>query len=514
MSALETGADSALHAPQASRTGSLMRSDIAFANSPGSPIAAALVCTAVPLPVELLREVFVHALGTDPAAALDDPRAEWSAILASTAHRAVLPFHLAAVSRRWRRVALDTAELWTWLSFGSHLHGTLILDHEYLQTMLLRSTYAPVDVFIDVGAPLRDAWAAAADTVCSAIMGAAARWRFLCVMLPPSSDVASVASLLACRAPVLERLVVGHCDNSPRSRLFNHMREVDPGLGAIGPRFTSSGLRSIEISECFLESVLVEPQTTFPSLVHICLDNVQLRPGALWQMLDSASRLQRLCLAAVGLVDGSTWRPPPAARLRLSNLTELYYAAPEVPAILSQWVQHLDLPLVEYLEVVDVLSADLLALAPCLRDSLRRFSHICNGPEDLVPVFALLPHVREIDLTPYGYVLDPALLRAMAEGVILRELDTLIIYGAQFVWSLLPDESESHATLERAVEARACARAMLDFARTRHSPPESRQPHSVTGRRLPRLKCIQFDESMLEPEFVAELQELAPVLLF
>ncbi|EJD36633.1 hypothetical protein AURDEDRAFT_129955 [Auricularia subglabra TFB-10046 SS5] len=473
----------------------------------------ASVFALVPLPDEMLREIFLQTLGTPPTALLGDIDAQWKErrTLEDNAFRATLPFQLATVSRRWRRVALNTGELWAWISLGAHPHGKLILRPEYLREMLLRSKNARLDIFIDVYPSIRDAWLASAHAVCAAVIGAAARWRFLCVNIPPGSTTASVAALLACKAPVLEGLVVG--DGGPCNRWFHRERwmpdlpQTDVALLAL----SSPKMRHIELANLILDAWLIDPPPTLSALVYLSLDTVRLRRDALWHLLSSAGNLETLCLATIDSADDGAWNPAPASRLRLARLTQLELCGCGEPNVLSQWAAHLDLPHLAYLDVRDLTDRDLLALAPCVRASLWKLWYAQDEERrGLAPVFAAFPCVREFSIGPCGSVPDPALLQAMADGAVFPELERLLFYGAELVWHAPDaDHYEHDWVLEHADEARAAARALLELARARNSP--ERRAASLAPRPPRRLQHIRFDESKVDGQFFGELQELVDV---
>ncbi|EJD36631.1 hypothetical protein AURDEDRAFT_174313 [Auricularia subglabra TFB-10046 SS5] len=482
-------------------------------------VARASGDTSVPLPDELLREIFLQTtstrLPTGVLAYRDMMTCNGRCILGGDAHRAIIPFHLAAVSRRWRRVALDTAELWTWISFGTHPHGGLAKYALYIQTLLSRSRYAALDIFIDVYSSVRDDSSAAADTVCNTIAGAASRWRFLRLRMPPPSDVAFISALLSCRAPELEALVVGH--SGPHTRWFPSRRQR---MGELALTLTSRKLRVIELSDLTLDAVVLESAATLRALVSLSLDNVRLR-GAdiLWHMLDSARNLGTLCLVNIVCVgsDHTLWRPPPSARLRLPHLVQLeiscYNTETAELAVLAQWAAHLEVPRLESLDLTCVFAEELLALAPCVRASLRRLSYVCDSePSGLAPVFAAVgPHVRALAFGPCGFIPEPALLQAMADGAVFPELEHVLFHGVELVWNPDPDDGEYDWIVEHADRARAAAQALLDLARVRNSM-DRRDAVLAQGRRPPpRLELIEFEESELDGQFFRELQELVVV---
>jgi len=102
------------------------------------------------------------------------------------------PFLLAAVSRRWRSLALDTATLWTYFGFPGD--AELYPKHmERLRVLLVASKNAAVDIIITLGnahdfnSPEISDTAPDAFEVLEALGALGPRWRNVCFRLPSNA---------------------------------------------------------------------------------------------------------------------------------------------------------------------------------------------------------------------------------------------------------------------------------------------------------------------------------------
>ncbi|KZV92608.1 hypothetical protein EXIGLDRAFT_718167, partial [Exidia glandulosa HHB12029] len=98
------------------------------------------------LPNELLRAVFFTL-----ASILDDEcryrATTW--LRHYNEERALMPFRVSAVSRRWRQLALDSPSLWgSYLAFGSSTRFKSA--KHYAETVITYSKSSPLDVTIDL----------------------------------------------------------------------------------------------------------------------------------------------------------------------------------------------------------------------------------------------------------------------------------------------------------------------------------------------------------------------------
>lgn len=480
---------------------------------------------AVPLPNELLRQIFRCVLGDlVVSVSHDEPAGTPGALslrhtLRVNHFRAKLPFRLAAVCRKWRLVALETPELWAWLAFcgdpgwflrlfhGAENSGVRIRIAEHLAPLLARARPAPLDLFIGE-------WSSGDGSLwpCEQILATpGVHWRMLCLEVPSAQNAAPVSALLSCRAPALEYLFVSSLGGGPR---WNG----DPtGRSLVGPFslvLCSERLRHVEIRDCRLAEVTVAAPAMLPSLAYLCLDYVKLRPDALWHILDSAVNLQSLRMVDIIATAGQSWTPSTNSLLRLAHLKRLdvgTYGA--VPMLFSQWSAHLQLPRLEFMETSDVGPPDLLALLPCVGPSLRYLCYDDGEDRDMLPVLAALPHLCTLELGPHFPIRrhSSTLFCAMAAGTILPELETLCFNRIQIHWSPGPDDdSRTCAAIRRqADEARSFAEALLSFVRARNLPGV--RESAPGGSAAPELKLITFNNSVVDDTLVEDLEELVNV---
>ncbi|EJD36630.1 hypothetical protein AURDEDRAFT_174312 [Auricularia subglabra TFB-10046 SS5] len=259
--------------------------------------------------------------------------------------------------------------------------------------------------------------------------------------------------------------------------------------------------------------LILESPTTLTALAYLSLDNVRIRPDTLWQLLCPSTNIKALCLVDIICMSDIAWRPPQTARLHLPRLTHLeiscYYDSE--PAIIAQWASCLDLPRLESVDLTDVSSPDLLALAPCFRDSLRKLSYEHeHEPQGLAHVFAAFPHVRELSFSSRTHFLpELALLQAMADGTVFPELERLLFWGVDLIWN--PEPAEEVDEYMDGDEARATAEALMDFVRSRNSLEHRDAALAQERRPPPRLELIQFNEGKIDDQFFCDLKELVAV---
>lgn len=456
----------------------------------------------VPLPNELLRQIFRCALGDLVVSVSEDELGDTPGALylgqtlIKNHFRSKLPFRLAAVCRRWRLVSLDTAELWTWIC-ESDQRGRM-RSEQHLQTLLSRARSAPLDVFINKwtfdGGPM---WP------CDVITAAAgAHWRALCLSIPPDLDAGPISALLSCHAPALEYLLL-ECDCP--GRIWREGRAGRSQAGPFSIILGSQRLQHLQMRDCCIEDVRVRTLTKLPPLIYLSLDCVDIRPYSLWLILSAAENLQSMRMHEVSTTTNYTWTPPAHAVLRLPCLQRLDIGNRGTePIILAQWARHLETPCVEFLEAGNIRVPDLLTLAPCVAASLRHLWYLWYDDEyrDLRPVFSALPHLHVLELSHNNVEqADANLFRAMATDAILPELEKLAFRGLEICWSDDPDSPDPLPLDDESVDV-DFAKAVLDFVRARSSPRQ----HAHNGKRTAQLKVIEWDY-YIESALLAGLRE-------
>ncbi|KZV90133.1 hypothetical protein EXIGLDRAFT_838068 [Exidia glandulosa HHB12029] len=282
-------------------------------------------------PVELLREIFFAT-----AAALDK-----NLLLNGRMHirrydlrRALLPFDVSAVCRRWRQVALDSPSLW-----GSYLAPYAFCETDmewqyaqaYVDTVISYSESSPLDVTLEWD-ELDDAiWTGPMlprlHKVLRTIGAQSRRWRSFYLCLPEADVGAETFEIFRQATPVLEELSV--CTASCETD--NPWREGFPVFLPYCPK-----LRHFTTDEC--QVVWSTPRPTTLLVTSINLRSADLPPHVIFGMLESCPLLTSLVLY---IAHPTAWRP--ARQLNLSVLRELQIG-PGVDVLFAPWAEFLVFP--------------------------------------------------------------------------------------------------------------------------------------------------------------------------
>ncbi|KZV96372.1 hypothetical protein EXIGLDRAFT_733298 [Exidia glandulosa HHB12029] len=164
--------------------------------------AASLRIAVCNLPDDVIRCVFICC------AELPDIKWEKFGHGSYNHGRATLPFSLAAVCTRWRRVALDYGGLWTYISLPSIHPGNtddrqLGFHHNRIETLLLRSQMFLLDVLLDMS-PF-DGESTWISSVFSSVCSHTDRWRRVEISFPYECE-RDIASVFAGPLPKLKQL--------------------------------------------------------------------------------------------------------------------------------------------------------------------------------------------------------------------------------------------------------------------------------------------------------------------
>ena len=154
------------------------------------------------LPEELMAEIFSYLCSTTLSESELD-------VLPVDTTRALGPFGVAGVSRRWRDVALSRARLWHYIAIHhfsvdknpSAVDNTL----GYISIVLERSRDTPVDINIEY---MRDDPPMAYLRILDALAPARHRWRRFCLTLQTEALARKVLDMLSEPTPLLRTLQV------------------------------------------------------------------------------------------------------------------------------------------------------------------------------------------------------------------------------------------------------------------------------------------------------------------
>ncbi|KZV96375.1 hypothetical protein EXIGLDRAFT_427461 [Exidia glandulosa HHB12029] len=318
--------------------------------------------------------------------------------------RAILPFSLAAVCTRWRRVALDYGGLWTYISlptdFDFALAGAERLRHCHysrIKTLLSRSRMFPLDVLLVLspyyhqGAGDESRWI---SSIFSAVFGHTDRWRRFEITFP--NDCArDIVSVFTGPLPKLKQLsLVG-----PQSHAWESLEHETTHFFPHAPL-----LESLHLA---LTGMTVSPvHEGFPSLLRLAIDD-DMSAESLQRLLELSKTSLQVLELQVAFAERCS------SSLSLPNLGTL--------------VLHLELFLVTAQGTVNFNAPRLSAL------TLRSAEVMFDGD---LPV--LLEHVSETvtSLTLYGAV-RPRYIDIFAR---LRNLSQ-IVFGTQHIGCDVDDES-------------------------------------------------------------------------
>ncbi|EJD51041.1 hypothetical protein AURDEDRAFT_160184 [Auricularia subglabra TFB-10046 SS5] len=279
------------------------------------------------LPVEMLQAIFRElAFEHDPL---------WVELQTGQYNRmrAIVPWRLVAVCRRWRHVALGMPEIWTYVaipavSLANPPPGSGQNLVARVRIVLERSSARPLDVLLvcdDDQSRLKDAeWL---QEVLHAVAQCASRWRRVHLVLPTDVNERDLAFLRQ-PTPLLEEVSVAVCCDSVVS-----WDERDPGYLPFCP-----SLRTM-----WMAAVVTPPKSPLNllSCAHLAIDESCSGHG-LWDALCQMQMLERLSVefwwSAPRTMRGGT----PTLHLRLGRLHVLELSG--FFSLVEIWTPALEMP--------------------------------------------------------------------------------------------------------------------------------------------------------------------------
>ncbi|KZV92609.1 hypothetical protein EXIGLDRAFT_718168 [Exidia glandulosa HHB12029] len=309
------------------------------------------------LPDDVLRMIFFSL-----AAQIDDGLAVWRR--AGRKHyddgRALLPFDLSAVCRRWRAVALASPSFWgSYLALDSYFESAQECRalQAYTNLIIRRSGSAPLNIVIDWEHLEDEQWAThrvMLGTILFSMIKEAKRWKSIYAKFRTAAAGAQVLTMFRHATPLLEKVeVYTSAEESP-----NPWRENFP---AYLPYCHKLRELSTDVSHVVWRPSLQTPL----SVTKLELINVVIPSQTLWHTLASCPLLIHL---AIGVhATEFIWRP--SAELNLPTLRELELTD-DGDALLASWAQSLKLPRLDTLEIRRVHRSHLDVLLPHIAATL------------------------------------------------------------------------------------------------------------------------------------------------
>ncbi|KZV78995.1 hypothetical protein EXIGLDRAFT_736026 [Exidia glandulosa HHB12029] len=284
-------------------------------------------------PLELLREIFFVL-----AAVIDKElyTREGSTIRRHSTHRALIPFIVSAVCRRWRAVALDSPSLWGSYLAPAHYPDSAEkcgLAEDYIRTVICRSLSGPLDVSVDWGDFDDATWTALRrplQRILGVIASQSQRWRSFFLFLPVIATTPQTLNMFRQATPLLEELVVNTATDEALST--NTWRDSFPAYLPHCPK-----LRMMQTDQSHV--LWTYPRQEKLAVTRMILTSIILPAHAVWNILDASPLLTSFDLDIT--VRDLTWRP--ATRLCLAALSELE-CGNEGGNLLASWAQSLTLP--------------------------------------------------------------------------------------------------------------------------------------------------------------------------
>ncbi|EJD51040.1 hypothetical protein AURDEDRAFT_150113 [Auricularia subglabra TFB-10046 SS5] len=278
------------------------------------------------LPVEMIQAIFRElAFEHDPL---------WAELHKGRYNRmrAAVPWRLAAVCRKWRRVAFDMPELWTYIAIPTVTQGNPAPElGEKLVTrmkvLLERSVTRPLDILVvcdDSKCHLKDlGWFQA---VLNTVAQCASRWRRMHLTLPVDVGEWDLVFLRQ-PTPLLEEISVSVCTDN-----------VVPWTERYPAYLTSCpSLRTL-----WMSAVFTPPQSPLNllSCAHLAVDGGCR--SRLWPALCQMQMLERLSIEFSPAETAPPMQTPPTPHLRLGMLQclELYGFFTQV----ETWTTALEMP--------------------------------------------------------------------------------------------------------------------------------------------------------------------------
>ncbi|EJD50800.1 hypothetical protein AURDEDRAFT_182168 [Auricularia subglabra TFB-10046 SS5] len=434
------------------------------------------------LPAEFAREVFLHAF-------FNAPRQQ--AYLRHRRIRTIVQFHIAAVCRSWRAVALETPALWA--DIVLNLYDRKVLDGQlpYVRTLLQRSAGAPLDIFLYGSWRPPKQWIGdVGEGFFFLLARTASRWRTLHIDAPMSHLTPSCMTMFAYETPLLEDLLLSlkynPYDTPFEPRKFEYLPHC--------PR-----LRRLCLQDTGPASVFPLPhadRAPMLSLEYVSLDSAWISPETIWDLLPLMPNVVDFRLSHFG-IEWPQEVEAPEYRVCLPKLKALTITCP--PKTLVQlWAPMLDLPGLTELGAFHLKgSAELQALLQIshARDTVTTFWF---GGEDTpgcvdVPVLATLAKVRHLNLMLEMEKSLRTLCSAMEKGKLWPELQVLRVGNMRL------DGDEYGGSPD--ADARAATRALMSFVKAR-SPPLKELILSLTDlptRSMDKLCRLVSVKNELEP---------------
>ncbi|EJD34602.1 hypothetical protein AURDEDRAFT_176352 [Auricularia subglabra TFB-10046 SS5] len=340
------------------------------------------------LPLEVLRLVFLE-LAQD-----DDQRSINYSIGPHILVRTKTPFVLAAVSRRWRDLALTTSLLWTYIAVPTTNNARAV---DYVEILLCRSGKCPVDVFLPWNMSATPKWTntTTEGRILDLISAHTKRWRRFRLHIPKGAINLGKMVAFRCPTPMLEGSYIVCQEEAPGPASTTYL--------PFAPR-----IRSIYARNC---QVVPSPQSVPLTHLHTLYLFASISCHTMWAILRLAPNVEFLSV--------ETLSPPPdpdyrlASRLTLPRLLSLY-ALGDVCATFAANAQELALPSVN---TIHTDTAYVLALSPLWQKlgrtvtSLRLHDDRINSAH----IDALCPLARVYWVAFKNCVLTSDFLDALAE---------------------------------------------------------------------------------------------------
>lgn len=309
----------------------------------------------VTLPIDILRLV-VTCLAADMAASWT-----WNSTHAwdTTQLDQHTPYTMSAVCRRWRREALNTSALWSFIVVDQLDSRT----PEHVATMVQRSATASLSVVIDWS---QYAWAfttSDGEAVLDSLSTAARRWRRLLIMVPNGSGEQTdiVSALLRRPTPLLEDLVVFSNLSDPRDndKIVYYLPHC-PRLQKLQLSYVSFVCR--HIYQPISSLVILDLEADVPGL-------------DVWRILQHTPGLKFLKLSLAERLDNFL---SPLGRLALPALHRLSCRM-WAPDVLNAWSAKMDLPRLQFLDLNCPVVGPIGDLVLRARETVTRFQYSDNS---------------------------------------------------------------------------------------------------------------------------------------
>ncbi|KZV98109.1 hypothetical protein EXIGLDRAFT_746760 [Exidia glandulosa HHB12029] len=292
-------------------------------------------------PDDVLRCIFDEVVEQpDPAQWTQKGNDEYDSMTASR------PFLLAGVCARWRRVALDTPTLWSYIGAEMTSYRRMPPSSlERIQLLLKRSKAALVDIIVSwYGGNISDDDARLMERILRAIEQSRSRWR-TCELTISSTQHVSYFDMLRGPTPSLRRLAIYVSGDTwaleprdaylPFAPLLQRLDLDKTGIAVAPTHGGFSSLRSLRIAgetDCGNVSRLISLQREH--LEFLCLD-VEFDDAP-------TSALSMRCLKTLSLISkpffASQTTPP---MLNAPNLKELTLEASAIMDTLDPLIRHI-----------------------------------------------------------------------------------------------------------------------------------------------------------------------------